>query len=206
MSTATEEHVLVIPTSEFHAIGHFQGFSSDVDKYLPALFESESLSYRPRSEMEQDPSYKQLIPYVLFRYTDANGVARLFQYTRGGGQGEARLHAKRSVGIGGHISTVDAAAGTTRDVYREGLLRELDEEVVIETPHTEKLVGLINDDETPVGEVHLGVVHLFDVERPNVHPREEEILRAGFLPIDELLQQLDEFESWSQIAVKALFG
>ncbi len=206
MSTATEEHVLVIPTSEFHAIGHFQGFSSDVDKYLPALFKSESLSYRPRSEMEQDPSYKQLIPYVLFRYTDANGVARLFQYTRGGGQGEARLHAKRSVGIGGHISTVDSAAGTTHDVYREGLLRELNEEVVIETSHTEKLVGLINDDETPVGEVHLGVVHLFDVERPNVHPREEEILRASFLPINELLPQLDEFESWSQIVVKALFG
>ncbi len=206
MSTAAEEQVLVIPTSEFHAIGHFQGFSPDVDAYLPALFESNSLSYRPRSEMEQDPSYKQLIPYVLFRYTDDSGNKLLFQYTRGGGQGETRLHAKRSVGIGGHISTEDAAAGTTQDVYREGLLRELGEEVVIETAFTEKQVGLINDDETPVGKVHLGVVHLFDVEHPNVHPREDEILNAYFLPVDEILSQLDEFESWSQIVVKALFG
>lgn len=206
MSTVTEEQVLVLPTSEFHALGHFQGFSSDIDKYLPALLESKSLSYRPRGEMEQDPSFKQLIPYVLFRYTDADGVVRLFQYTRGGGQGEARLHAKRSVGIGGHISTEDASAGTTHDVYRKGMARELSEEVVIETPYTEQRVGLINDDETSVGKVHLGVVHLFDVESPNVHPREEEILNAGFLPIDEILSQLDQFESWSQIVVPALFA
>ena len=206
MSTVTEEQVLVLPTSEFHALGHFQGFSSDIDRYLPALLESTSLSYRPRGEMEQDPSFKQLIPYVLFRYTGADGTPRLFQYTRGGGQGEARLHAKRSVGIGGHISTEDSSAGTNHDVYREGMARELNEEVVIETTYTEQRVGLINDDETPVGKVHLGVVHLFDVKSPNVHPREEEILNACFLPIEEILAQLDQFESWSQIVVPALFA
>ena len=68
-------------------------------------------------------------------------------------------------------------------------------------------MGLINDDETPVGKVHLGIVHLFDVELPNVQrSREEEILNAGFQPVDELLQELDQFESWSQIVVPALFG
>jgi len=211
MSTVAEERVLVIPTSEFHALGYFQGFSSDIATYLPALFDSDQLSYRPRGEMEQDPSFKQLIPYVLFRYVDSAGTPRLFQYKRGGGQGEARLHAKRSVGIGGHISTVDIKdsdtnAGTAHDVYREGMQRELDEEVVIEAKYTQECVGLINDDETPVGKVHLGVVHLFDVDSLNVHPREEDILDAGFLPIDELLTRLDEFESWSQIVVKALFG
>ncbi len=60
--------------------------------------------------------------------------------------------------------------------------RELDEEVVIDTPYTETIVGLINDDETPVGQVHLGVVHLCDVEQPNVRPREADILDAGFRP------------------------
>jgi len=211
MSTVAEERVLVVPTSEFHALGHFQGFSADVEKYLPAILGSDQLSYRPRSEMEQDASFKQLIPYVLFRYVDSAGTARLFQYKRGGGQGEARLHAKRSVGIGGHISTVDikaggAGAGTAQDVYREGMQRELDEEVMIEAAYTEKCVGLINDDETSVGKVHLGVVHLFEVDSLNVHPREEDILDAGFLPIEELLTQLDQFETWSQIVVKALFG
>lgn len=206
MSTVAEERVLVVPTSEFHALGHFQGFSPDVQSYLPALLDNGQLSYQPRGKMEEDPSFKQLIPYVLFRYTGADGACRLFQYTRGGGQGETRLHALRSVGIGGHISTDDAAAGTTHDAYREGMLRELAEEVVIETPYTEQCVGLINDDETPVGKVHLGVVHLFDVEKPHVQAREDEILEARFLPVDQILPELDHFESWSQIVVPALFG
>ena len=204
--TVAEERVLVVPTSEFHALGHFQGFSTDIDTYLPALLESDQLSYRPRGAMEQDPSFKQLIPYVLFRYVDSAGTPRLFQYKRGGGQGEARLHAKRSVGIGGHISTLDADAATATDVYKQGMQRELDEEVVIEANFTDQLVGLINDDKTPVGQVHLGIVHLYEVDSLNIHPREADILDAGFQPIDELLTQLDQFESWSEIAVKALFG
>jgi predicted NUDIX family phosphoesterase len=201
------ERVLVVPTSRFHALGHFQGFSDDMDRYLPALLDGEDLSYRPRGEMEQDPSFKQLIPYVLFRYVDAAGVVNIFQYTRGGGQGEKRLHAKRSVGVGGHISLEDAAdRASHHDVYREGMLRELTEEVQIATSYHELCVGLLNDDETPVGQVHLGVVHLCDVDQPAVTPREADILDAGFRPVNEILQQLDGFETWSQIVVKALFG
>ena len=206
MSTVTQERVLVVPTALFHSIGHFQGFSADVDRYLPALLESDQVSYRPRGEMEQDPSFKQLIPYMLFRHRSADGTVKLFQYTRGGGMGEARLHAKRSVGIGGHISTLDSEGSTTGGAYRDGLERELAEEVVLETPYSEKLVGMINDDETPVGQVHLGVVHLFDVEQPAVRPNETDILDAGFRPVEEILADLDGFETWSQIVVRALFG
>lgn len=207
MPAVANERVLVIPASHFHSLGHFQGFSSDLDRYLPALWKCDELSYRPRGEMEEDPSYKQFIPYVLFRYVDDHGRTTLFQYTRGGGQGEKRLRAKRSVGVGGHISSVDAGAGDDHnDVYREGMLRELTEEVAIETPYLENCVGLINDDETPVGQVHLGVVHLCDVQRPAIEPREDDILDSGFRPIDEILAQLDAFESWSQIVVRALFG
>jgi len=206
MSTVAEEHVLVIPTSEFHSLGHFQGFSRDLDTYLPAILDSEHLSYRPRSEMEKDPSFKQLIPYVLFRYTDEKGIVHSFQYTRGNGQGEARLHTKRSVGIGGHISTDDSQAGTPHDVYRVGMLRELEEEVAIDTPFREQCIGLINDDQTPVGRVHLGVVHLFDVEAPHVTPREDEILESGFHPVSELLPDLVHFETWSQIVLRALYA
>jgi predicted NUDIX family phosphoesterase len=156
--------------------------------------------------MEEDPSYKQLIPYVLFRWIDDDGNTQLFQYQRGGGMGERRLHAKRSVGVGGHISSLDAAAGHLSHVYREGMQRELAEEVAIDTPYTESIAGLINDDETPVGTVHLGVVHLCDVERPAITPREDDVLDAGFRPIGEILARLEEFETWSQIAVRALFG
>ncbi len=65
---------------------------------------------------------------------------------------------------------------------------------------------MINDDETEVGKVHLGVVHLFTVAEPKVSPREDEIIEAGFVPVNEMLEQLDEFESWSSICLKALFG
>lgn len=207
--TAVEEHVLVVPTPELHAIGHFQGFSPDVERYLTPLLASEGLSYRPRGPMEEDPAFKQLIPYVLLRHTDAGGVVRVFSYQRGQGGGEARLRAKRSVGVGGHISTLDAAhetAAADEGLYRRGLERELAEEIRIDTAYTESMVGLINDDETPVGRVHLGVVHVFDVETPQVSPLEDDLADARFLAVDEILADLDGYESWSQIAVRALFG
>lgn len=206
MTAVATEKVLVIPTALFHELGYFQGLSADVSRYLPRLLEGREIEYLPRGRMEEDPSYKQLIPYVLFRWTDDDGQVQLFQYQRGSGMGERRLHAKRSVGVGGHISSLDAAAGHIDHVYREGMQRELAEEVAIDTPYLETIAGLINDDETPVGKVHLGVVHLCDVERPAVSPREEDVLDAGFRPVGEILARLDEFESWSQIAVRALFS
>jgi predicted NUDIX family phosphoesterase len=206
MPVVADEQVLVVPTSRFRELGYFQGFSTELDRYLPALLEGDHLSYRPRGKMEEDPSFKQLIPYVVFQYTDAHGSPHLFQYTRGKGQGEARLRTKRSIGIGGHISTMDASAGTHEDVYREGMLRELAEEVQIDAAYREHCVGLINDDETAVGAVHLGVVHVFHLEQPAVTAREEDILEAGFRPAGELVDDLEGFESWSQIALKALFG
>ncbi len=96
--------------------------------------------------------------------------------------GEGRLHRKRSVGIGGHISAIDAGDHAIGNPYQEGMRRELEEEVAIDTPYTAQCVGLINDDETEVGSVHLGVVHLFDVAKPAVHPREPEIIECGFRP------------------------
>lgn len=203
MSLVHTEQVLVVPTELFHRIGHFQGFSAEVDRYLSGLLSPEHTSYRPRGEMERDPSFKQLIPYVIFRHTDGAGQQRLFQYTRGTGQGEQRLHKKRSVGIGGHISADDAAEVNP---YDEGMRRELAEEIILDTPYQQRCVGLINDDETEVGKVHLGVVHLFDVEQPHVRPREPEIIDAGFEPVAALLGNLTGFESWSRICLEALFG
>ena len=202
MSIATE-HVLVVPTELFHQLGHFQGFSTDTARYLTTILAAENTSYRPRGDMEKDPSFKQLIPYVLFRHTDETGAVHLFQYTRGKGQGEKRLHAKRSVGIGGHISADDAEC---HNPYDEGMRRELSEEVEINTKYRSTLAGMLNDDLTEVGKVHLGVVHIFDVESPDVQPRETEILDAGFRPVAELLAECEQFETWSQICLQALFG
>jgi hypothetical protein len=46
---------------------------------------------------------------------------------------------------------------------------------------------------------------LVDVEQPTVRPRESEIIEAGFQPVAELLADLDGFETWSQICLRALF-
>jgi predicted NUDIX family phosphoesterase len=206
VSDVHSERVLVVPTAVFHRLGHFQGFTPKVNDYLPELFRAEHISYQPRQQVEQDPSFKQLIPYVVFRHRNGDRRESVFQYTRGAGQGEGRLHRKRSVGIGGHISSTDAENGLSGDPYQEGLRRELDEEVLIDTPYHGQCVGLINDDLTEVGRVHLGVVHLFDVERPAVQPRESEIIECGFRPVEEMLADLSGFETWSQICLKALFG
>jgi predicted NUDIX family phosphoesterase len=83
--------------------------------------------------------------------------------------------------------------------------RELEEEVEHADVRSEQLVGLINDDETPVGRVHLGVVHLIELDKPSVRAREKELADSGFRPVKELLNELEQFETWSQIALKALF-
>lgn len=193
------EHILVIPTSVFHQVGHFQGFCGEIDRYLEVILNPQHASYRPRPEMEQDPTFKQLIPYCVFR---CNG--EVFYYQRGTAQGEARLHAKRSVGVGGHVSTLDIDGELTP--YLEGMKREIEEEVEIGTGWQEKCVGLINDDETEVGKVHLGIVHIFDLDNPKVRPREKSMINAGFARPSELVLQIDEFETWSQICLKYLAG
>jgi predicted NUDIX family phosphoesterase len=200
------ERVLVVPTDVFHHLGYFQGFCSDVDRYLHGLLSSDRISYRPRHEVEVDPGFKQLIPYVIFCHRDERGRQTIFQYTRGTGQGEGRLHKKRSVGIGGHMSSCDVEVSGGGNPYEEGMRRELEEEVVLDTPYTAHCVGLINDDQTEVGRVHLGVVYRFDVERPAVRPREDEIIESGFRPVEEILSDLSGFETWSQICLRALFA
>jgi predicted NUDIX family phosphoesterase len=200
------ERVLVVPTELFHRLGHFQGFCGEIDKYLDELLRPDHVLYRPRDLVEKDPGFKQLIPYVIFRHVAADGRPTVFQYTRGAGMGEGRLHRKRSVGIGGHISAIDAGEHAIGNPYQEGMRRELEEEVAIDTPYTAQCVGLINDDETEVGSVHLGVVHLFDVAQPAVRPRETEIIECGFRPVEAILADLTGFETWSQICMTALFG
>jgi predicted NUDIX family phosphoesterase len=184
------EQVLVIPTAILHELGLFQGFSERVAHYLPRLLEGQHLRYMPREEAEGDENFKQLIPYVILR-----NASQIFHYTRGGG-GEKRLHAKRSVGIGGHIAPQDG--GLSALAYRVGMLRELAEEVELIGDWTERCIGLINDDRTPVGRVHLGVVHILDLSTPEVRSREAGLVAGGFASVTELRRQREEFETWSQ--------
>jgi predicted NUDIX family phosphoesterase len=192
------EHVLVVPTLLFHEIGHFQGFSDNPTPYLKTLLDPSYTSFRPRHDVEEDPSFKQLIPYCIFRCGD-----EVFHYKRGKLQEEGRLHSKRSIGIGGHISSTDQDHGDS--LYEEAMRREIAEEVFLDTGYRQQCVGLINDDATEVGMVHLGIVHIFDLEAPKVRPREKSIIETGFASPAELNSALDQFETWSQICLEHLF-
>jgi predicted NUDIX family phosphoesterase len=192
-----QEAVLVIPTRVLHDAGLFQGFHTDIDHYLPRLLHPEHLSYKLRSEAETDTRFKQIIPYVVLRWRD-----QLFNYVRGKAGTETRLRALRSLGVGGHINPADQ--NLFEDPYREAMLREVAEEVRIETEYQERCLGLINDDSTPVGQVHLGIVHVFELAEPKVERREQGLTRAGFNPLDELWSDRDSFETWSQFVLEEL--
>lgn len=192
MSATSSECVLVVPAEVLHRAGLFQGFNANVEHYLPLLLNPSQLSYRPRSEVETDPNYKQLIPYAVLRCG-----AQVFAYVRGQHGGDTRLHALWSIGVGGHVCGQDAGPATAP--YRTAMLRELAEEVDLDTPYAELCLGLINDDSTPVGQVHLGIVHIFDLERPNAQPREQALTQAGFAPLADLRRRRGQFETWSQI-------
>jgi len=196
MSPKVDERVLVVPSAELDRIGRFQGFSADAERYLSALLVPALMQYRPRSEVEDDPGFKQIIPYVVFRCD-----AAVFCYTRGKSQGEARLHRLRSLGVGGHVSEEDAQGRKSLEAYESAMRREIDEEVDVASPGQVRRVGLINDDATPVGRVHLGVVHLFELEHPNVVPREAGLAEAEFLPLSSVWAIRHDFETWSQICI-----
>jgi predicted NUDIX family phosphoesterase len=105
--------------------------------------------------------------------------------------------------VGGHVAESDAEGRRSFEAYEMAMRRELDEEVELGSPGQMRLVGLINDDSTPVGSVHLGVVHLLELDRPEVRPREEGIAEPGFVPISDLAALRGEFETWSQICLDA---
>lgn len=196
MADKLAERVLVVPTSVLREIGLFQGFNPRVEEYLPRLLDPAHTSYRSRAEAEDDPSFKQLIPYVILKCRD-----QVFHYTRGKRATEARLQALRSLGVGGHISADDSTLFEAP--YREAMFREVAEEVRLDSPYQERCVGLINDDSTPVGQVHLGIVHVFELTEPKVERREQALTRSGFAPLGELRQQRDQFETWSQFLLES---
>ena len=158
-----------------------------------------------REYAERTPSLKQVIPYSL---VVRGGQILCLRRTKMGG--EARLHDKLSLGVGGHVNPEDLPADP--DGARGGLLarathREVaEEELVIEGPYTLSRVGLINDDSNPVGAVHVGLVQIITVEGP-VSVRETEQLEGSFVAREELQRQLEggeNFETWSSLLIPHL--
>ena len=85
-----------------------------------------------------------------------------------------------------------------------GVDREINEELQLNCDYTQKAVALINDDSNEVGQVHIGVVHLFELNGNDVRPGESNIQDLKFLDKDELNSERETLETWSQICLDNL--
>ena len=189
-----EENILVVKRSLFDQLGAFEGLNFEPQRYLDALLSRGNNFFMPRSQAENDPSHKQIIPYVLL-----SCGGRVLYYVRGKKAGEQRLVAKGSIGIGGHMNDSDESLFAFDEAaYRAGVEREINEEIKIGSPFQDRIVALLNDDATEVGRVHLGIVHVFDLAEPKVEKREAMITNLSFLSAEELRARRETLESWSQ--------
>ncbi|QTN34260.1 NUDIX domain-containing protein [Akkermansiaceae bacterium] len=199
MSKYAGEEVLVVKRGLLEGLGMFEGLRTErVDDAVEALLDAENHFFMDRAAAEEDPGHKQLIPYCIFRCGD-----RVLYYTRGKSGGESRLHAKISVGVGGHINPVDMGEGRQgAAAYYAAVQREIDEELDIACDYSMSVVGLLNDDSNPVGQVHLGVVHLVELEGEEVFSREEALANLSWASVSELNGELaDRLETWSAFCV-----
>jgi predicted NUDIX family phosphoesterase len=202
MSKYAGEEVLVVPRALFDDLGAFDGIRSDqVDQAMTRLLDPANHFFMDRATAEDDPGHKQLIPYCVIRCGD-----RVLNYTRGKAGGESRLHAKRSVGVGGHINPIDTGGGRTGPAaYRAAVERELAEELVIGGVHDNCIIALLNDDSNPVGRVHLGIVHLIEIERDDIRSNEDALADLRFTALDQLAgPDFETLETWSQFCIRHL--
>ena len=150
--------------------------------------------FRPRGGMERDRSWKQVIPYLVLR-----DGPRYFLMRRTKAGGDARLHDLWTIGVGGHLNPGDGdLAG--------GLRREWREEVRAPFEPEFELIGLINDDTTDVGSVHVGAVYVADARGRDVTILETEKLSGAFADPDAVARVVDRMESWSALAFRHLEG
>lgn len=187
------EAVLVVPrTALMGTPGWRDVLSRGAEPYL-AVIEREG-RFAPRSAMEADPRFKQVIPYLVLR---DRGRTFLMRRTRAGA--DARLHERFSIGVGGHLNPGDMnLAG--------GLAREWAEELDAGFIPEFRLLGLLNDDETDVGRVHVGVVFAAEAEGRPVAVRETDKLEGRFVAPADLLAVYDGMETWSQLVLDFLVG
>jgi len=191
-----DEEVLVVPADVLFRDGEWFGFTTRMRTFHMILDDPRFLEFRPRRDVETDPSVKQLIPYAILKRGD-----EVFAYRRGKAGGEKRLHDLWSIGVGGHISREDGDAGTK--AYEVGFLRELDEEVQIVGDYHHRILGLLYDPRTPVGAVHVGVVHIVEVAG-EVAGRDPSLANASFRSLSVVAQDFDRLETWSQFVIEPL--
>ena len=190
-----DELILVVPRGRLLPPGGLDGFSAGgVGAYVERI--RRHGEFRRRGDVEEDPSLKQIIPYLIIRYRE-----RIFLFQRSTRGGEERLHGLYSIGVGGHIAREDTNGA--QDLLAVGLERELHEELVIANGWRARPVGVLNEDDTPVSRVHFGVVYVVETDDPAVRVREEDRLSGRLATAAEVREARPRMKSWSQRIVDA---
>lgn len=185
-----DEEILVVPRTLL-APPPVRGFTAaDVGGYVARI--RAHATYMRRADAEHDPAMKQIIPYAIVRHG-----SRLFLFQRTQAGGEARLHGKYSLGVGGHINRADVQG--SRDPLTAGLQREVEEELHIGGTWSARLVGVLNDDANSVGQVHFGLVHVVDTRSPDISVRESDQLTGRLVDGAAVRDLYDRMETWSQL-------
>ena len=187
------EQVLVVPRHSVMADPGWHGVTTDGLATFEALVAREG-RYEPRAEAETDRTLKQVIPYLVLR---DGGRYFLMRRTKAGA--DARLHDRFSIGVGGHLNPGDGG-------LLDGLRREWHEELEADFTPDFRLVGLLNDDTTDVGAVHLGAVYVADAAGRPVAIRETEKLSGAFAEPAEVAAVVERMETWSALVFDALEG
>jgi predicted NUDIX family phosphoesterase len=193
--TAASEQVLVVKREDIFPDGAWHGFVSDRLERHQAVIREHHF-FMARAKVEDDPNYQQIIPYVVFRHGDLYFLTHRLRASS-----EKRLRKQYSLGVGGHINPGDLDAG---DPIQDGLKREWEEEVIYEGSFDAKLIGLLNDDSSPVSKVHLGVVFLVDGDTPHIAIRETDKLAGELLTLEQMRIYYLGMESWSQMVYDRL--
>lgn len=188
-----EEQVLVIPRSAVMGDPGWYGVQTHGLDGFADLVVREG-HFVPRAVAELDRSSKQVVPYLVLR-----DGPRLFLMRRTRAGGDARLHDRYSIGVGGHLNPGDVDLPT-------GLRREWHEELEAGFTPDFRLIGLLNDDTTEVGSVHLGAVYVAEAAGRPVAIRETHKLSGAFATVEEVAGVVELMETWSWLVFAFLEG
>lgn len=199
-----DERILVVNRKDLfdNEKNAFYGFIEKSDEKVSNIV-NKFLKYevKRRGDMEEDQNFKQLIGYVVVKDKLSQDI---LVYSRLEGGGEARLHGKSSVGIGGHMNEIEKLS--IYDMLKENCSRELYEEIGIDySNNLDELtfIGLINDDKVDVGKVHLGVVYICEVDKKDVKVLEKDTLEIKWLTPEQAKNE-ENYETWSEF-LKPIF-
>ncbi|KYC90941.1 hypothetical protein [Bacillus amyloliquefaciens] len=201
-----DEIILAAPRSDVfqNEMLTFQGVNSEDERIVKIMAQIEAHFFEiRRGDAEEDPRFKQPIPYVVIRRDD-----EVFVYERLAGGGESRLHNKLSLGFGGHMNPMEGAASFS-EVLKQNTDRELAEELYIREEDKQNIVtlGLINDDENDVGKVHIGILSALQLaSAAQVEVIEKDQIAGRWMKLSELKEEnvYQRLEAWSQFVADIL--